>query len=405
MKRYPILDICARIDGHEVQHQKLRSYCHEFQDWENLLTQAEKEGIAPLLRKHLIESESAFPISVRRSLNILYKRHQKKAALRLRVLQEILELFRGEQLTPILIKGAALCYTTYPDPALRPMRDMDILLHQSEVDTAQKLLINTGFKPSTAPKPEDHHHLSALLKRVDGVTVCIELHRGLYPDCPPYYPEVSFDKLLATAKEFTIEDGKALTFSNEETLHYLYQHAFHAPLTYEPYKLINVADIIGFTELNYSKLDWSRIPKDFPLLYNALPLLQHISPWNFNKVPADFVSLREQRKDRTTTPFIGWPHRRLKEQKEGRWNRYQILRDTLFPPFWWLRIYYGVNISGLFRCLLWQHPRHILWWAKLYASFLETEAPSQATRDESFFGSKLYRGFQKGIAFLKKIAG
>jgi len=200
---------------------------------------------------------------------------------------------------------------------------------------------------------------------------------------------------------------KALTFGDEEMLHYLYQHAFHAPLTYESYKLINVADIISFTERNYSTLDWNKIKSDFPLLHNALPLLHHISQWDFNKVPADFVSSQERRKEMTVTPFVGWPQRRLKERKGGKWTLHQILCDTLFPSSWWLKIYYGVNTRrGCLWCRVWQHPRHIIWWAKLYSSFLETEHSTSSpnpTQAATFSELKICRVFRGGITLFKKV--
>ncbi len=40
MKRYPILEVCARIEGHKVQQQMLREYCQEFDDWQGLLERA-----------------------------------------------------------------------------------------------------------------------------------------------------------------------------------------------------------------------------------------------------------------------------------------------------------------------------------------------------------------------------
>jgi hypothetical protein len=407
VKRYPFLDVCSRVEGHAFQHKMLRQYCSDFHDWEGLLECAEREGLTPLLRKHLLESGSAFPGSVRRSLNILYKRHQHEAMVRTKILQEILELFQNKNLTPILIKGATLAYTVYPDPALRPMRDMDILFHNNEVDLAQELLKTIGFKESTAPIPPDHHHLPSLFKKDHGTAVCIELHRGLYPDCQPFYPDVDFDELLATACKLKICNSEAFTFSNEEMLHYLYQHTFRAPLTYESYKLINVADIIGFTELNYSKLDWNKIQNDFPLLHNALSLVHHIAQWDFSKVPADFVSSQGRKKKMTVTPFRGWPKKRLKEWSRKEWKLYQILRDTLFPSCWWLKIYYGINTRrGYLWCLLWHHPRHIFWWARLYVSFMETEhsSPSpNSTQATSFSGLKICRVLRGGIALLKKV--
>jgi hypothetical protein len=368
MKRYPILEVCARVEGHTVQHQILREYCHKFQDWQGLLERAEREGMAPLARKHLIESESDFPTSVRRSLNILYKRHQKQAEVRLKVLEGILILFQQHQLIPMLIKGAALCQTLYSDPALRPMRDIDILFSRDDVDQAQELLRNVGFKQSGAAIPPDHYHLPSLYKNVGDVKVCIELHRGLYPDCPPYYPEVDFVNLLKTGRKIKIGEVEAFTFSLEETLHYLYQHGFHAPLTYEKYKLINAADIIGFTEKYFQEIDWKQVKKQCPQLCKALPLMHHISPWDFANTSDDSVSKRGRRRQLHPIPFTGWPQKRMKQVRADGSTLFRTLLDTFLPTRWWVGVYYGTTTCfGYLRCLLWRHPRHVYWWAKLYS--------------------------------------
>lgn len=143
--------------------------------------------------------------------------------------------------------------------------------------------------------------------------VCIEIHHGVYPDCPPYYPEVNFEKLLATAREISIEGIVALTLGDTETLHYLYQHAFRTPLAYESYKLINVADITSFTEKLFHNIDWSGIRREYPQVFNVIPLLHHISPWDFEKIPRDFVSERDHRRRLKPQAFVGWPNRKLKE--------------------------------------------------------------------------------------------
>lgn len=369
MKRYPLLDVCARIDGHPVQHEMLREYCRGFADWESLIERAEKEGMAPLLKKHLEESGSEYPSAIRRSLNVLTKRHQQQAQVRLEVLQEVLDIFHRNALTPMLFKGAALCCTLYPDPGLRPMRDMDILFRPSEVDHAQELLRNAGFVQSTAPISPDHFHLPSLHRTAGDVKICIELHRGLYPNCPPWYPTVDFEQLLRTGRKIKFGDIDTVTFNNEETLHYLYQHAFRSPLTYEAYKLINAADIIGFTEKHFQALDWREIRERFPLLANALPLMHHISPWDFARIPEDFVSASDRKRRSVPVPFNGWPYCRMKEQRaEGR-KWYQIALDTFLPPLWWTKAYYGVNSwQGYLWCVLLKHPRHVMWWWRLLAA-------------------------------------
>jgi len=365
MTRFPILDVCARIEGHGLQHKLLNEHCLNFTAWKELLILAEKEGMAPLLKKHLDESESIYPISVRRSLNILYKRHQHEAEVRFGVLQEILVHLYQKGLNPLVIKGAALCHTTYSDADLRPMRDIDLLFRKNEVDRAQKIMQESGFKQSKAPIPQNHHHLPSLHKTVEDVDICFELHRDLYPNCPPYYPEVDFEKLLKRAKLFKIGEVDARTSSDEETLHYIYQHSLRAPLTYEPFKLINAADIIGFTEKHCSRINFDYIKRKYPLLHQVLPLMHHISPWDSDKIPESLADT-EYGKARSPNPFKGWPQKRLKEFKaEG--NRLpHIILNTFLPSSWWIATYYGAtSVYESLICYLWRHPKHVYWWVKL----------------------------------------
>lgn len=360
-----------------------------FEDWQSLLERAEREGMAPLLRKHLIESESVFPTSVRRSLNILCKRHQNQAEVRLQVLEEVLILFNQHQLTPMLIKGAALCQSLYSDPGLRPMRDMDILFSKDEVDRAQELLRGIGFTQSTAPIPPEHYHLPSLHKSIDDVKVCIELHRGLYSNCPPYYPEVDFDRLLKSGLKIKIGVVEVFTFSLEETLHYLYQHGFHAPLTYETYKLINAADIISFTEKYFHEVDWNLVKDKFPQLYKLLPLMDHVAPWDFLKVPANYVSKRSRRRSLQPKSFRGWPQKRMKEVRAEGTKVYRILLDTFIPSRWWLGVYYGTgySVGRYVKALCFDHPKNVLWWVHVYSHFVNQTYVTSVTPSNSFIGS------------------
>lgn len=361
--RYPLLDVCARIEGHTTQHKLVQRFSSEVQNWQSLLQQAELEGLTPLLNKHLSESESVYPAWVKRSLHLSCKHHCRQAEMRIQVLLELLALLRKNGIETLLLKGSALAYTLYPDPALRPMRDIDLLLRPEDAQRAHDLLKAGGFTQAEAVIPPDHFHLPPLYRQAGKTSICIEIHRGLYPNCPPYYPKVDFNRLFKTGQRFRIGDGEAVTFADEEMLHYLYQHGFHAPLTYEPYKLINAADLIGFTERHCNSLDWEHIEKKFPLLYRALPMLHSIAPWDSAKVPARF--LKDRRLE--PRPYGGWPHKRLKDLKAAGNRLPEILAKTFLPSIWWLKLYYGADTTiKRLICLCWHHPRHIFWWARMY---------------------------------------
>jgi len=365
MKRFQLLDVCARIGGHHWQHELIRHCCAAVSDWNELLSRAETEGMAPLMQKHLQESGANCPPSVQRSLVLLAHRHRKQAGIRIQVLAEVLDLLEAHRLDVLVLKGAALCQTLYPDPSLRPMRDIDLLFRPEESDAAHQLLKLNGFQQAEAVIPADHFHLPPLYRDEDQTKICIEIHRGLYPNCPPYYPAVDFNRFHEQSRSFSVGSSSARTLNNEEMLHYLYQHGFHAPLTYEPYKLINAADLIGFVEQNYDKLDWDRLRNQAPQLVKAIPLLHHLAPWNPEIVDPGWIPQRRLE----PRPYDGWPHKRLRDFKAQGRGLPDILRRTFLPPTWWLGIYYGA-VTGLqrFFCLIWRHPRHVFWWARLYRS-------------------------------------
>jgi len=381
MNQTPILRLCARVEGHPEQYKRLRNACTGFDNWQHLLQQAEREGISPLVVKHLKASESEYPTSICRSLVILERQHKYRSKIIVAVLKEVVTLLQENDITPLVIKGAALCHTIYPEPHLRPMRDIDVLLHKDEVDRAQSILEKSGFNPSKSPIPPNHFHLPPLMKNLGGIPVCVELHRGLYPSCPPYYQEIDFEKMVADARPFSFEGCETITMGDEDALWYIYQHGLCMPLTYEPYRLINCADIFQMVETCSSTLNWQLIEKKYPALYNALPLLDHLSPWNPANIP-DYFRLKSPKKtDHVTRPFSGWPTGKIKLQKEQGRSLGKILRETFLPPFWWMKVYYGLgSFWSVIRCLLVTHPKTILWWMKLYSHIIEERCEVEKCR-------------------------
>lgn len=367
MNGHPILWLCARIEGHPGQRQLLKKQCKSCSDWPKILELAEQHGLSPLLQKHLKEAQITLPPAMARTLHLLVRRQQKQAETRLKILEEILTIFHEEEIQPILLKGAALSLTLYPDPALRPMRDLDILVAPQEVNRAQQLLKANGYSQARAPIPADHHHLPSLHKKHDEMEICVELHRALYPQCPPYYPPFDFDDLKRSAQKIQMGKIEALVFSHLEMIYYLYQHGLRAPLTYECYKLINVADLTGYIEKHYGEIDWQVLAHKFPALMRALPLLHQIAPFDFAIIAKDFVPGRVRQRLLPPKPYRGWPQRRRKTIKTGQTTLLEMVKETLCPPRWWIKIYYATGPSRLrfARAILFDHPKTLWWWARL----------------------------------------
>jgi hypothetical protein len=93
---------------------------------------------------------------------------------------ELIDACRG--LTPplVLLKGISICEQHYPDPHLRPMRDIDVLIEEDAVATVEAILAGRGYRPSTrkpAAHYAGHHHGRPLVHPDTGVWV--EVHRAL----------------------------------------------------------------------------------------------------------------------------------------------------------------------------------------------------------------------------------
>lgn len=280
------------------------------------------------------------------------------------VLRQVITILKSDGIDVIVLKGAALCNTLYPDPGLRPMRDMDILIEKKDVERAQLLMVTNGFTASTEPIPPDHFHLPGLYQTVDNVAVCIELHQALFPSCPPYYKIMEFKDLQRSSVCFDLNGARLYSLGHVDMLWHLYKHGFCMPLTYEQYRLITVADMVGMVENKFDEIDWSLIESDYPELLNVLPLLHYLTPWQ-DHVKTKLSLKIERPPSDVGMRFRGWPQVRLSGQRSQKLLKF--LYDTVFPPQWWFRIYYKTTgwWSWYYSRLI-KHPLHILWWVRLY---------------------------------------
>lgn len=364
-----LLNRCARLQLHGEQQHELKVACGAFRQWEELLLQAEEQGMAPLLHKHLVGSGAEVPVDFLRGLRFLCLRHQRANATRLESLRQVLGLLEREGFPSLVLKGAALCQTLYPEVGLRPMRDIDLLLDARDVHHVHELLQQYGFRVAKGRLPEHYYHLAPLIKDVDGMEVCLELHRGLFPREPPYYHSPSFGEFYERAQSFSMAGSTAFCLSDEDMLWHLFQHGFRAPLTYEAHKLISVADIIGLVEARVEDLDWHRIASQYPQLLRSLPLFHYLSPWQsavLKKIPA----LPKVAPSKVGQSYGGWP---CKAKVNGVSDRdlWPLLYETACPGHWWLMLYYstGTGWKAMLYCRLLRHPLHILRWVKVRCRF------------------------------------
>lgn len=365
-----ILGLCAREQGHALMYaslqQALGQHSQEQGSWPALVMEAERQGVAPLLYKHLGALEYTLPEDARRMLQALYLRSTRSNSIRTSAIVQILRDFLSENIDVLLIKGIALSHFVYGSPGYRPMRDIDLLVKKDDLQKAEKTLLDLGYRPDRDHDiPDDYYHLVPLTKTIEGLPVSIELHHNLLP-LHAHYPLWPYEKSSPSAITIPIGQTSARTLSLEESLWYVYLHGFRAPLTYEAFRFIHVADIVNLVERYGDRIDWERISRQHPSLYTLLGCIHQVTPW-----PADVADRLElnvlQRPTRPGIPYRGWPKCHLKTAKSSGSGYLQLVRDTLWPSQWWLQVYYGNHgWHHDLKARFVDHPRMLWRWIKAY---------------------------------------
>jgi len=108
---------------------------------------------------------------------------------------ELIEACRPQVGLLTLLKGIWLSHTLYPEPHLRPMRDVDVMVEPDAVEEVERILVHLGYGPVEGRDPaafRDHHH--AVPYRHPATGVYVEVHRGLMRRGGPYGADRSFDR-------------------------------------------------------------------------------------------------------------------------------------------------------------------------------------------------------------------
>jgi hypothetical protein len=367
---YRLLALCARAEAHPAMDAELAHQVAAFTAWKELPVQAELHGMGPLLRHHLKRVQIEIPEETKRALDGLYLRHRRLNQVNTDVLLEITSMFEKEGIRALVLKGLALAYEYYPDPALRPASDIDLLLETEDVLPALNLLKKAGFDVNTLLTPRDLLPKELIVDSPpqDGFRTHIELHhhdphqraaRG-------YQQDDEFEGFESQPHSLTIDGGIVYVPAPMDTLGYLLRHferhLFEARDD-KPLQLKWIADIVSLVERHATEIDWVEIKRNNPALLERLDVFYSLSP--LPQHLARIIPIKQ-----TTSPAginqypQGWPQNSAKKAKQVGFLRF--IRDTLTPPsIWWLRLYYGIPAPFCFVYGQFMYRIQIFWYIAL----------------------------------------
>lgn len=348
-----LLALCARAKGHPLFYEQLQTEVREFSAWQELPAQAERYEVAPLLWYHLRQAEIAIPAETEQMLRGSYLRQRHATQMHTRVLLEVSELFAQAGIRAIVLKGLGLAYQIYPDPALRPISDVDLLLKRDDILPAREILADAGYRVDALDPSEEQlpWEVTADSPLRNGLRTHIELH---YPgfrgraQLDDHSVDDEFDGFLAPSVPLSVENGTIYLPDPLEHLVYISNHfARHLFFATEekPVPLKWIADILSLAEHHAARLDWEKIKVENPLVFNQLAVFYALSPMPEHL--QEIIPIQPESPPQGLNQYApGWPAEPLFRNQRG---IFSYIRQTFTPPSaWWLRLYYGIAESSVF---------------------------------------------------------
>jgi hypothetical protein len=229
-------------------------------DWEQILHQAIRQNVGPLLyhRFRTLSPNRDIPSIVMQKLRAMYLAN---AARNIRIyyqLTQILATLRNARIPVIVLKGTHLAEQVYGNIALRPMGDIDLLIREEDVLKAVEILKTINYTPSRQfqfdVERASHCHLPPL-SQSGGIG--IEIHWNLMR---PIYPiTMNMSELWQHAQPALIAGIETLVLSSEDLLLYLcihtsVQHRFTMGL--QPF-----CDIVEVLRRYRETINWEQVQR------------------------------------------------------------------------------------------------------------------------------------------------
>jgi hypothetical protein len=149
----------------------------------NFLDFATKNGVGPWCYYKLNECPDKalqWPSELKASLRMQYLQTLVMNQQKWKVYKEMNTLAKTHEIPIIPLKGTAIAFTLYPQEALRPMGDIDILVPEEKIYKFRDIMIQHNAEPLYVPLSRIHNQVHAHIAPLKWQNIMIEPHQRLY---------------------------------------------------------------------------------------------------------------------------------------------------------------------------------------------------------------------------------
>jgi hypothetical protein len=317
-------------------------------EWRSLLSVLDYHGMLPLFYRQAFSPslEDQLPEDIVQLLRNKFLGNVRRHALLTRQLAGIISALQKEDISPLVLKGLAMAESVYPDPATRPIGDIDLLVLPRQMTRSRELLEASGYRCAARyfAASEDLYCQEDFIPVAGrGTRVNVDLHWRLHRFLG-VTRKPSTEDLFARAVPVNLA---SCSFKILGPVDSLIHSAFHASLNHNRFmRLIWVYDINLFAHELRGPEDWKMLQTrsvDWCARKAVEDCLRLAEAWcglmlpsgfdDFSSWPAptehesDLFSGQSLKKERSLDVFrLHWP------RSLGPIQKARALLPLLFPP-------------------------------------------------------------------------
>ena len=258
----PFASLKDKLREHDVRlsadsiTSELNQLLHRQIGWENVIQIAGGTGVSPLVYHVLdnIVDYNVIPQSVTHKLHQVYQSNAIRNLLLYEELKRIIQAADEKSIPVIVLKGAALALSVYPNIALRTMGDIDLLVHQEHLETMDTIMRRFGYESNRDNiwDENENYHLPKYIRH----PYQIEIHWNLVP--PDISVTLDLSGIWARAQHLQIGNVTALMLAPEDLVIHLCLHV-SAHHLFQVRPLRNLCDIAATIHYYRDNINWQQM--------------------------------------------------------------------------------------------------------------------------------------------------
>ncbi|MEW5804842.1 MAG: nucleotidyltransferase family protein [bacterium] len=326
----------------ELAHRELEQLTSS--GWDEVIRGAMACNVAPLLYHRLkaFNLDGVMPMDAGRKLRESYLCNAVKNMKLYQDLSRVARAFQSNGLPVMVLKGAHLAKVVYGNIALRKMCDLDLLVKESDLPGAIRILLDMGYSPVDPFTDEDIALLRLPVFIRENATP-IEIHWHIKYANTPFF--IDIDGLWERARPVVINDVQMLVLSPEDLILHLCLHAAHHILKIGLRPFCDLFEAISHYR---NEIDWEQVrlrsrkwkmDRPLSLMFHLLgefsgkpELKELINVLEVNPVGADLVpGLREHIIMKLNSPSLPTFHLTNFWTSRGLKGKAAFLQKSIFP--------------------------------------------------------------------------